>query len=37
MRFIFEDAFHELVAMEQLGLIGDEDSTLQMLMLYWGA
>jgi len=37
MRFTFEDAFHELLEMELRGMVGDEDSTLQMLMLYWGA
>lgn len=36
MRYIFEEAFHELVWMERDGLVNDEDASLQMLMMYWG-
>jgi hypothetical protein len=36
MSFILEDAFHELLCMEMSGLIGDEDASLQMLMVYFG-
>lgn len=36
MKFVFKDAFHELIWMERDGCIDDEDASLQMLMMYWG-
>ncbi len=37
MRFNFCEAFHELQRMEALGQVDDEDASLQMMILYWGA
>ena len=34
--YSFVEAFHELQRMEALGLVDDEDASLQMMLLYWG-
>lgn len=37
MSFTVGQAFYELLEMEKDGILNDEDASLQMMLIYWGA